>query len=67
MHICPAEIAAFLAAVPFLKFVWTKLRLQKTKKCRYTDCKEQHPVASEEEPVSCVTCREYMGLPNGVL
>lgn len=61
MHICPIEIAAFLSAIPFLRFFWTKLR--PTKKCRYTDCKEQHPVAGEEEAVSCSTCREYMGLP----
>jgi hypothetical protein len=58
MHICPIEIAALLSAIPFLK-----LLLRPRKKCRYTDCKEQHPVASEEEPVSCSTCREYMGLP----
>lgn len=64
MHICPIEIAAVLSAIPFLRLFWTKLRPKQTRKCRYTDCKEQHPVAGEEEPVSCSTCREYMGLPN---
>ena len=61
MHICPVEIAALLSAIPFLKFFVAKLRPKK--KCRYTDCKEQHPVASEEEPVSCATCREWLGMP----
>jgi hypothetical protein len=65
IHICPIEVAALLSAVPFLRFLWVKLRPRA--KCRYTDCKEQHPVADEEEPVSCPTCREYMGLPNGLL
>ena len=32
-------------------------------KCRYEDCREQHPVAGEDEQVTCSTCREYLGLP----
>jgi hypothetical protein len=31
--------------------------------CRYADCVEQHPVALEENPVTCPTCRESLGLP----
>jgi len=33
------------------------------KRCRYSDCVEQHPVASDEEQVTCATCREWLGLP----
>jgi Zn finger protein HypA/HybF involved in hydrogenase expression len=61
MHVCPIEIAAFLSAIPFLRFFLAKLR--PVTKCRYTDCKEQHPVADEEETVSCPTCRKDLGLP----
>ena len=32
-------------------------------RCRYSDCCEQHPVATEDETVSCPTCREWLGLP----
>jgi hypothetical protein len=42
-------------------------------RCRYTDCPEQHPVApdsvddgiedSEEEWITCPTCREELGWP----
>lgn len=32
-------------------------------RCQYSDCAEKHPVADEEESVTCPTCREYLGLP----
>lgn len=32
-------------------------------RCRYEDCVEQHPVASDSELVTCAKCREYLGLP----
>lgn len=35
------------------------------KRCRYSDCREKHPVASENEQVTCSTCRLYLGLPAG--
>jgi hypothetical protein len=31
-------------------------------RCRYNDCVEAHPVAGENELVSCPTCRASMGL-----
>lgn len=32
-------------------------------RCRYSDCTEQHPVASDAEQVTCATCRVSLGLP----
>lgn len=32
-------------------------------KCRYVDCPEQHPVAADNEAVTCQTCRAALGLP----
>lgn len=32
------------------------------KKCRYNDCSEQHQIASEDEQVSCNSCRKDLGL-----
>jgi hypothetical protein len=71
MHFCPDEFQALLSMIPLLgqvrasiKGVYLKLVPPKTKKCRYSDCMEAHPVAEEVEPISCSTCREYMGLPN---
>lgn len=31
-------------------------------KCRYTDCVEQHPVAGDDEQVTCPSCRTYLGV-----
>lgn len=31
-------------------------------RCRYTDCAERHPVAAEDELVTCPTCRKDLGL-----
>lgn len=33
-----------------------------TKRCRYSDCPEQHPVASGHEQITCPICRKYLGL-----
>src|ERR1700752_4095095 len=32
-------------------------------RCRYDDCVESHPIADDDEPVTCPTCRKYLGLP----
>jgi len=32
-------------------------------RCRYTDCTEGHPVATEQEQITCPVCRKYLGLP----
>lgn len=32
-------------------------------RCRYEDCPEHHLVASDEEQVTCPTCRNDLGLP----
>lgn len=40
----------------------TLKRLFDRKRCRYMDCAEQHPVASDDEQVTCPTCREGLGL-----
>lgn len=34
-----------------------------TARCRYEDCPEAHPVATEDEQVTCATCRKELGLP----
>lgn len=31
-------------------------------RCRYTNCAEAHPVAIEDEQVTCETCRATLGL-----
>lgn len=31
-------------------------------KCRYEDCHERHSIASDEEEVTCPTCRKTLGL-----
>lgn len=42
---------------------WTELGVETdVRRCRYDDCIEAHPVAGENELVSCVTCRAEMGL-----
>ena len=41
----------------------TEARKMDKTRCRYSDCKEGHPVVRKEEPVSCPTCREWLGLP----
>jgi len=33
-------------------------------RCRYTDCLEGHPVAGEDDPITCPTCRRELGLPD---
>ena len=35
-----------------------------TLRCRYSDCIEQHPEATEDERITCRTCRECLGLPS---
>lgn len=30
--------------------------------CRYEDCPEQHPVAQEDDAITCETCRRDLGL-----
>jgi hypothetical protein len=42
-------------------FNWLKRRLD-PKRCRYDDCVEQHPVAQEDERITCSTCRAWLGL-----
>jgi hypothetical protein len=37
-------------------------RLTDRKRCRYSDCRERHPLASDEQRVSCPTCRDWLGL-----
>jgi hypothetical protein len=32
-------------------------------RCRYTDCPKQHPVAREDERITCPMCRDDLGLP----
>lgn len=32
-------------------------------RCRYDDCVEQRPVATDSEQVTCRTCRNALGLP----
>ena len=32
------------------------------KRCRYEDCAEHHPVATEDEQVTCATCRASLAL-----
>ena len=34
-------------------------------RCRYNDCKEEHPVAGESELVTCHTCRKELALEGG--
>ena len=47
-----------------LAFVSEKLhRVADRKRCRYADCIEQHPVAGDDEKVTCPKCRHWMGLP----
>jgi hypothetical protein len=42
---------------------WLELGVETdTKRCRYSDCVEAHPVANDNEIVSCPTCRSCMGL-----
>jgi len=36
---------------------------KKKLRCRYSDCKEQHPLAKEDEAITCPTCRKYLELP----
>ncbi len=31
--------------------------------CRYNDCAEGHPVAGEDDTITCATCRKELGLP----
>jgi hypothetical protein len=31
-------------------------------RCRYADCDEAHPVATENELVTCMKCRKDMGI-----
>jgi hypothetical protein len=33
-----------------------------SKKCRYTDCPKPHKLAVGNEQVTCMNCREWMGL-----
>ena len=33
------------------------------KQCHYDDCVEQHPVADQDEQVTCATCRKELCLP----
>lgn len=33
-------------------------------RCRYEDCRDRHPVAREDERVTCPRCRQYLGLPS---
>lgn len=33
-------------------------------RCRYSDCRERHPVAGEDEKITCSNCRNYLGLPS---
>ena len=44
---------------------WNELGIsnEDPKRCRYTDCEEEHPVAGEDELVTCHTCRRDLGLP----
>jgi len=32
--------------------------------CHYTDCRERHRLAEEDEKITCRACREHMGLPD---
>ncbi len=32
-------------------------------RCRYADCPEDHPVAEDDEQITCPTCRSDLGLP----
>lgn len=42
---------------------WKELGVETdTRRCRYDDCVEAHPVAGDSELVSCATCRAEMGL-----
>ena len=42
---------------------WVELGVETDiRRCRYNDCFEAHPVAGENELVSCATCRAGMGL-----
>lgn len=43
---------------------WVELGIEEDlKRCRYNDCAEDHPVAGENELVTCRTCREELCLP----
>ncbi|KKL69331.1 hypothetical protein LCGC14_2115990 [marine sediment metagenome] len=35
-----------------------------TLRCRYEDCVEGHPVAEENDQVTCPTCRRCLALPD---
>lgn len=37
--------------------------MERRRRCAYSDCKEQHPEATDDERVTCETCREELGLP----
>lgn len=38
--------------------------MKDTLHCRYEDCPEGHPVAENDEQVTCPTCRAELGLPS---
>jgi hypothetical protein len=46
---------------------WNELGIdnEDLRRCRYNDCIEAHPVAGEDELVTCHTCRRNMCLPVG--
>ena len=69
----PDEMARFKAGEPVKKrsgdchgcfTIMAQIVRDKPKlRCRYSDCIEGHPVADDEEQVTCETCRKTLGLP----